>query len=115
MDEKKYKSIIVIWGAILLILQALALINVVGINADKYTSLVKLLTALIATVMLALSIIFMVLSLKKKKSGPIIGIVLGAIYAAGSIGMSGINIINAIFGIAFILYNVALLKSLQKN
>ena len=32
MNEKKYKSVVVIWGVILLTLQALALIDVVGLR-----------------------------------------------------------------------------------
>ena len=118
MNEKKYKSIVVIWGAILLILQVLSLINIVGINPEKYTSFIRILTALIATVMLTLSIIFMVLSLEKKKSGPIIGLILGVIYSIGSALIVSINyiyILSAIFGIAFILYNISLLKSLQQK
>ena len=34
MNEKKYKSVVVIWGVILLTLQALALIDVVGLRPN---------------------------------------------------------------------------------
>ena len=39
MKEKRFKAIVVLWGMILLILQALALINVTGLNPEWYTQL----------------------------------------------------------------------------
>ena len=108
MDEKKYKSVIVIWGAILLILQALALINVVGINPDGYDQLTKLITAFIAVVMIGLVIAYMILALKKKKAGPIIGIVIGALHIAG------LSIINIIVGICFIISCIGMMKQIDK-
>ena len=48
MEEKKYKSIIALWGLILLILQTLALINVVGLRPEFYNYLTKLQTSFIA-------------------------------------------------------------------
>ena len=48
MNEKKYKSIIVIWGAILLILQALAIIDVIGLRPSLYSQLSKLEISFIA-------------------------------------------------------------------
>lgn len=109
MNEKKYKSVVVIWGVIFLILQTLALINVVGLRPLFYSYLTKLITSFIATIVLALIIIFMVLSLRKKKAGPIIGIIIGAVY------VTSLNILNLIVGICFIISCVGLLKELQKE
>lgn len=108
MNEKKYKSVVAIWGAILLILQALALINVVGLNPSEYEQLTKLITALVAVVMIGLVIAFLVLTLKKKKAGPIIGIVIGALYIAG------LSIINIIVGVCFIISCVGMMKQIEK-
>ena len=116
MNEKMYKTIVALWGIILLILHAITLITVVGINPGGYSTLTKLFIALIATLMTALTIIFMVLSLKKKKSGPIIGILVGIVYTIGSITSLGVNIVarvfGIVFGIAFVFYCIGLLKGL---
>ncbi len=109
MDEKKYKSVVVIWGAILLILQALALINVVGINPDGYDQLTKLITAFIAVVMIGLVIAYIILALKKKKAGPIIGMI------AGVVNIINFNILNFIAGVIFIIYCASILASINKN
>lgn len=116
MNEKMYKAIVALWGIILLVLQALTLINVLGINPGAYSTLTKLYLSLIAVLMTALTIIFMVLSLKKKKSGPIIGILVGIVYTIGSMTSLGINIIatvfGIVFGIAFVFYCIGLLRGL---
>lgn len=108
MDEKKYKSLVAIWGAILLMLQALALINVVGLNPETYGQLTKLITAFVAVVMLGLVIAYLILALRKKKAGPIVGIIVGALYI---IEFSPINII---IGICFILSCVTMIKEIDK-
>lgn len=54
MNEKKYKSVVVIWGVILLTLQALALIDVVGLRPNLYNQLSKLETSFIAVGLLIL-------------------------------------------------------------
>ncbi len=107
MDEKKYKSVTVIWGVIFLILQALILIDAVGLRPDYYTYLQKLLKSFIAVVMIGLVIIFIVLSLKKKKSGPIIGMVVGAVY------ILNFNIVSTIVGIWFVFSCASMLKDLK--
>lgn len=116
MNEKLYKTIVALWGIILLILQAISLITVVGINPGGYSTITRLFVALIATLMTALTIIFMVLSLKNKKSGPIIGILVGIVYTIGSITSFGVNIVatvfGIVFGIAFVFYCIGLLRGL---
>ncbi len=107
MNEKKYKSVVVLWGIIFLCLQALSIINVVGLRPDDYTKIHKLIVSLVAAVMIGIVIIFMVLSLKKKKAGPIIGMILGAIY------ILSFSIINAIVGICYIISCADLLKDLN--
>ena len=109
MDEKKYKSIVVVWGVILLILQALSVINVVGLRPDMYDDLTKLVTAFVATIMMALIIVYIVLSLKKKKAGPIIGIITGAVY------ILNFSIVSVIAGICFIIYCIGMIKELGKK
>ena len=44
MKEKRYKAIIALWGIIMLALQALSLINVIGLNPNAYTEMEKLVT-----------------------------------------------------------------------
>ena len=109
MNEKKYKSVVVIWGVIFLILHALALINVVGLRPFAYTYLYTLMTAFVAVVMLALVIIYLVLSLKKKKAGPIIGIIVGAVY------ILSFSIINIVIGVCFIVSCAGMLKDISKE
>lgn len=116
MNEKKYKSVIVIWGVIFLVLHTLSLINVVGLRPFYYTYLTKLVTSLIALIVLALVIIFIGLSLKKKKAGPIIGIVLGAIYILNfNFAHIFISIVNLVAGICFIISCAGLLKYISKT
>ena len=116
MNEKKYKSVIVIWGVIFLVLHTLSLINVVGLRPFYYTYLDKLVTSFVALIVLALVIIFMALYIKKKKAGPIIGIVLGAIYILNfnftNIFMS---VVNLVAGICFIISCVGLLKYISRT
>ena len=116
MSEKKYKSVVVIWGVIFLVLHTLSLINVVGLRPFYYTYLTKLVTSLIALIVLALVIIFMGLSLKKKKAGPIVGIVLGAIYILNfNISHLFNSIVNLVVGICFIISCAGLLKFISKT
>ena len=116
MNEKKYKSVVVIWGVIFLVLHTLSLINVVGLRPFYYTYLTKLVTSLIALIVLALVIIFMGLSLKKKKAGPIVGIVLGAIYILNfNIMHIFVSVVNLVAGICFIISCAGLLKYISKT
>ena len=109
MDEKKYKSIVVIWGVIFLVLHTLSLINVVGLRPFAYTYLYKLVTSFVAVIMIALIIIYLVLSLKKKKAGPIIGIIVGAVY------ILSFSIINVVIGVCFIVSCAGMLKDISKE
>ena len=109
MDEKKYKSVVAICGAIILILQTITLIYMIGINPTEYSQLAKLVAGLIAVVMIGLIIPYMILSLDKKKSGPIIGMI------AGVVNILNFNVINFIAGIIFIIYCASMLVSINKN
>ncbi len=110
MDEKRYKSVVALWSIILLCLQAITMINVVGINPGDYTALTKSIDSLAAVIIIALTIIFMALSLKYKKSGPIIGMVIGAVYIVASF-----NVGYMIIGILFIFSCADLLQELNKG
>ncbi len=107
MNEKKYKSLVVIWGAIFLILHAISLVYVVGINPNDFTYAEKLITAFVAVIMIALVIIYMALSLKKKPAGPVIGMIIGAAYIVS------LTIVNFIIGICFIISCAGMLKMLN--
>ena len=109
MDEKRYKSVVALWSIIFLCLQAITMINVVGINPGDYTALTKSIDSLAAVIIIALTIIFMALSLKYKKSGPIIGMVIGAVYIVASF-----NVGYMIIGILFIFSCADLLQELNK-
>lgn len=109
MNEKKYKSVIVIWGAILLILQALALIDVVGLRPYLYSQLSKLETSFIAVGLVILILAYMLLSLNKKKAGPIVGLLTGLLY------MLTFNVVNMIAGICFIAYCAWILCEMGKE
>lgn len=116
MNEKRYKSIIVIWGVIFLVLHTLSLINVVGLRPFAYTYLYKLITSFVALIVLALVIIFIALSLKKKKAGPIIGIVLGVIYILNfNLTNIFISITNLVAGVCFIISCACMLKFIAKE
>ena len=116
MDEKKYKSVIVIWGVIFLILHTLSLINVVGIWPEFFTYLTKLIISFVALVVLALVMIYMHLSLKKKKTGPIIGIMLGAIYILNfDYEHIFISVVNFVAGVCFIISCAGMLKYISET
>ena len=80
MNEKWYKSVVVLLGTIMLIIQAITMIYIVGINPNGFTHVQKIIQSFIAIAMIGLLIIFMVMSLKKKKMGPILGMVVGLEY-----------------------------------
>lgn len=75
MNEKWYKSVVVLLGTIMIIIQAITMIFMVGVNPDAYTYMQKLVQSFIAVAMAGLSIIFMMLSLKKRTAGPILGMI----------------------------------------
>ena len=108
MNEKRYKSVIVLWGVIFLVLHTLSLINVVGLRPFAYTY--------VALIVLALVIIFMGFSLKKKKAGPIIGIILGAIYILNfNLTNIFISIVNLVAGVCFIISCAGMLRFIAKE
>ena len=109
MYEKKYKSIIDLWGIILLTLQALALIDAVGLRPEIYTHLSKLMTSFIASGMIVVVITYMFLALNKKTIGHILGIIIGVLY------ISTLNIFNIIAGVCFIIYCIVMMRSLKKE
>lgn len=109
MNEKKYKAIVGLWGFILLVLQAITLINVIGIMPEAYTDVQKIIISIIAILVIALVIIFMVLSLRKKKAGPIIGMIIGVAY------IISLNVVNLIVGICLIISSADLLKDLNND
>ena len=115
MNEKKYKSVVVIWGVIFLVIHTLSLINVIGLRPFYYTYLTKLITSFVVLIVLALVIIFMGLSLKKKKAGPIIGIILGAIYILNfNLTHIFMSVVNLVAGVCFIISCVGMLKFISK-
>ena len=110
MDKKRYKSVVALWGIIFICLQAITIVNVFGINPGEYTNLVKTIDSVVAVIIIALTVIFMVLSLKFKKIGPIIGMVIGAVYIVASF-----NIGYMVIGIVFIFSCADLLQELNKE
>lgn len=115
MNEKKYKSVVVIWGVIFLALHTLSLINVIGLRPFYYTYLTKLITSFVALIVLALVIIFIGLSLKKKKAGPIVGIILGAIYILNfNLTHIFMSVVNLVAGVCFIISCAGMLKFISK-
>lgn len=118
MNEKRYKSIVALWGIIFLCLQAISIVYTFGIRPDAYNQVHKIVAAIVAAIIIVLIIIFMSLSLKMKKSGPIIGMIIGGIYI---IPFTIVNlvagvyavIINIIVGMCFILSCASLLKELN--
>ena len=116
MNEKKYKSVIVIWVIIFLVLHTLSLINVVGLRPFFYTYLTKLVTSFVALIVLALVMAFMGLSLKKKMAGPIIGIVLGAVYILSfNIEHVFMSLVNLVAGVCFIISCAGMIKYINQT
>lgn len=109
MEEKKYKSIVAICGALILIIQTITLIYMIGINPTGYSQMAKLIAGLVAVIMIGLIIPYMILSLDKKKAGPIIGMI------AGVINMVNFNVLNFIAGAIFIIYCASMLAAINKN
>ena len=109
MNEKKYKSVVVICGAIILMIQTITLIYMIGINPTEYSQLSKLIASFAAVILIALIIPYIVLSLDKKKAGPIIGMI------AGVINIINFNVVNFFVGIIFIIYCASMLASINKS
>ena len=81
----------------------------IGINPTGYSQLAKLVAGLVAVIMIGLIIPYMILSLDKKKAGPIIGMI------AGVINIINFNVVNFFVGIIFIIYCASMLVSINKN
>lgn len=109
MDVKRFKAIVVLWGMILLILQALALINVTGLNPELYTQTQRFVVSGIAMITVGLVVAYMILSLDKKKIGLVIGMVAGAVY------ILNFSIVSIIVGALFIIYCILMIKELNKD
>lgn len=109
MEEKKYKSMVVLWGIILLILQALAIINVVGLQPEIYSYLTKLQTSFVAVGMIIVIVTYIMLALDKNKYGFVLGMIIGVLYIATS------NYVNMFAGVCFILYCIFMLKKLGEE
>lgn len=109
MNEKKYKSVVVICGAIILMIQTITLIYMIGINPTEYSQLSKLIASFAAVILIALIIPYIVLSLDKKKAGPIIGMI------AGVVNIVNFNVVNFFVGIIFIIYCASMLASINKS
>lgn len=105
MNEFKYKKYVLIWGIVLIILQSFTLISIVS-NTSAY-SLVKNIALYVAIMMLVILVLFLVLSLKKIKAGPIIGIIAGVLY------ILNFSLLNIAIGICFIVSCVDMLKELK--
>ena len=108
MKEKRYKAIIALWGIIMLALQALSLINVIGLNPNAYTELVKLVTPAIAVIMIGLVLAYMILALNNKKAGHVVGMVAGAVY------ILNFSVLSIIVGALFIIYCILMLKEVNE-
>ena len=108
MKEKRYKAIIALWGIIMLALQALSLINVIGLNPNAYTEMEKLVTSAIAVIMIGLVVAYMILALNNKKAGHVIGMVAGAVY------ILNFSVLSIIVGALFIIYCILMLKEVNE-
>ena len=108
MKEKRYKAIIALWGIIMLALQALSLINVIGLNPNAYTEMEKLVTSAIAVIMIGLVVAYMILALNNKKAGHIVGMVAGAVY------ILNFSVLSIIVGALFIIYCILMLKEVNE-
>ena len=108
MKEKRYKAIIALWGIIMLALQALSLINVIGLNPNAYTEMEKLVTSAIAVIMIGLVVAYMILALNNKKAGHVVGMVAGAVY------ILNFSVSSIIVGALFIIYCILMLKEVNE-
>ena len=108
MKEKRYKAIIALWGIIMLALQALSLINVIGLNPNAYTEMEKLVTSAIAVIMIGLVVAYMILALNNKKAGHVVRMAAGAVY------ILNFSVLSIIVGALFIIYCILMLKEVNE-
>ncbi len=109
MNEKRYKAIVALWGIIMLALQAISIINIVGIIPNAYTEAQKYVASGIAIIMIGLVTAYMVLALNNKKVGHIVGMVAGAVY------ILNMTVLSIIVGALFIIYCILMIKELNEG
>ena len=109
MNEKRYKAIVALWGIIMLALQAISIINIVGIIPNAYTEAQKYVAFGIAIMMIGLVTAYMVLALNNKKVGHIVGMVAGAVY------ILNMTVLSIIVGALFIIYCILMIKELNEG
>ena len=109
MNEKRYKAIVALWGIIMLALQAISIINIVGIIPNAYTEAQKYVASGIAIMMIGLVTAYMVLALNNKKVGHIVGMVAGAVY------ILNMTVLSIIVGALFIIYCILMIKELNEG
>lgn len=110
MNEKWYKSVVVLLGTIMLLVQAITMVYMVGMEPEQFSQTEKLVQSFIAVAMIGLSISFMVLGLRRKKAGPIIGMIVGLEFA-----FLNFNVANLIIGATLFVFCLCLLVTLEKS
>lgn len=109
MNVKRYKAIVALWGIIMLTLQAISIINIIGIIPNAYTEVQKYVASGIAVIMIGLVTAYMVLALNNKKAGHVIGMVAGAVY------ILNFTVLSIIVGSLFIIYCILMIKELNEG
>lgn len=102
IDERKYYKELKLWGILLSILQGITLIStIVSDNLLKGYSIFGAITAIV------LIILFWIFTYKKHIAGPILGIILGALYIISR------DLISLIIGICLIIDCVRFIKYIK--
>lgn len=96
MDETKFNSNLKFWGIALGILQGIS-----TVASFLTANIITILSAIMAVVLI---ILFIALTKKKSMAGPIIGIVLGALY------ILSFDIVSLVIGILLILDCIKFVK-----
>ncbi|MCF0125297.1 MAG: hypothetical protein HUJ68_05995 [Clostridia bacterium] len=109
MNEKMYKSVTVLLGVIMLLIQAIGLIYIAGINPEAYDFEQKIIHSIAASIESLLLIIFMAVTLKKNKFGPVLGMVIGLVYTYQ------FTIFSLLVGVTFFAFSLGLLVELMKE
>ena len=104
MDETKYYKELKLWGILLIIVQSISLFAIIFMDMElKGYSIFGALLAI------TLIILFWVLSYKKIIAGPILGIILGALYIISR------DIISLLIGIGLIIDCSRFIKYIKSN
>ena len=109
MEEKKFKGIVAVWTIIVIVLQAIMLIYRLGINPNAYDVTTQFATIALSIFIIGLILAFIILTLGKKKAGPIIGIITGILL------ILQFTIVNAIMGVCFIGSCIWMIVKLNKK